>query len=80
MAYPAALDTNHSFYPLEIVIPGYVENDLSVVQLLAIFGAVWATVIISTAAAIGQYVPDLNSEDRTSVLWFVFSESEPHRQ
>lgn len=59
------------FYPFGVTIPGYIENTLSVYEILAIFVAL-CTVVLGSTLTISRWTrPDLSTGEHATVLWFV---------
>jgi cholestenol Delta-isomerase len=63
----ASGDIAHPYFPQDLILPGYVPNELDAVSLLAIF-ATGCSVILSIAFLIND---DLKLSDRMTVLWFI---------
>jgi len=61
----------HPYYPLEIEIAGYLANDYSVPQLLAIFGAGCAVILTFTHFVAKARNPSLPKGEIVRIMWFV---------
>ena len=60
----------HPFYPLEANIIGYLANDYSVIQLLAIFALTCVVVLGGSLLLVKRYGRRLAAKDEAIVLWF----------
>jgi hypothetical protein len=69
----ASVDIAHPFFPQELILPGYVPNELDALSLLGIFASGCA-VILSIAFLNND---DLKLSDRMTVLWFVLCKYNP---
>ncbi|KAH6658516.1 3-beta-hydroxysteroid-Delta(8),Delta(7)-isomerase [Truncatella angustata] len=61
----------HPYYPLGVVITGFVAKTLSTVEILSIFTATCLSILVPTWAYIRRYRPHLSLGDRSIALWFV---------
>lgn len=64
---------SHPYYPLDVEIPGYLANDYSVSELLAIFAAGCAGIFLVTYLVAKKIRPTLRSSDLLQIMWFVLS-------
>jgi cholestenol Delta-isomerase len=60
----------HPYYPADLILPGYVPNDLDATRLMVGFAAMCA-VVFSIAYLVND---DLKFSDRLTVVWFVICE------
>jgi len=65
----------HPFYPVGVEIVNFIANDLTVLQLLAAFGAGCAVILSATWFLTSAFAPRLKKTDRLAVLWFCLSGS-----
>ncbi|KAH8879791.1 3-beta-hydroxysteroid-Delta(8),Delta(7)-isomerase [Thozetella sp. PMI_491] len=61
----------HPYYPLGVVIPGYVPKILSTVEILGIFSATCLGILIPTWLYARRARQGLSSGEVLTVLWFV---------
>jgi hypothetical protein len=64
----------HPYYPLEAEVIGYIANDLSVAQLLMLFGAGVAVISAISLTVVWMVKPKLGAGETMTVLWFVSCE------
>ncbi|KAK7987486.1 hypothetical protein PG989_007801 [Apiospora arundinis] len=62
---------NTRFTPLGIALPGYIANEMSTIQILGIFAATCASVMLPTLLAISRKRPDLPKRELSTAMWFV---------
>ncbi|EGX89335.1 3-beta-hydroxysteroid-Delta(8),Delta(7)-isomerase [Cordyceps militaris CM01] len=62
---------NHSYYPPNVAIDGYVANTLSTVQILAIFTTTLASILVPCFCLIRRARPSIPTADMATALWFV---------
>lgn len=67
----AASVANHSYYPPNVVIDGYVANTLSTAQILAIFSSTLASILVPCFFLIRRARPSISTADLATALWFV---------
>jgi len=65
----------HPYYPLEIEIAGYLANDYTVPQLLAVFGAGCAVILAFTHYVAKARNPSLPKNEIVRIMWFVLCKS-----
>jgi cholestenol delta-isomerase len=64
-------DALHPYFPLGVVIPGYVGNSLSAQALVSSFAAGCAVIFLSTYYVIQLTRPTLSYGGVATTLWFV---------
>ncbi|OAA62184.1 3-beta-hydroxysteroid-Delta(8),Delta(7)-isomerase [Cordyceps fumosorosea ARSEF 2679] len=62
---------NHSYYPPNVVIDGYVANTLSTAQILAIFTTTLTAILGSCFVLIRRARPSMPATEVATALWFV---------
>lgn len=75
MAYNATKMTfpPHPYYPLEVEIAGYLENEWSVPTLLGIFSVGCASIFGFTYLVVTRVRQNLPTSELLTILWFVLS-------
>ncbi|KAH7015974.1 putative EBP domain protein [Macrophomina phaseolina] len=66
---------SHPYYPLDLELPGYVENTIDLTTLLLAFSAGVACILGTALIAAHRYRPSISKHDQFLVLWFVLSGS-----
>ena len=67
----ASKPPTHPYYPVEIEIAGYLANDYTVPQLLAVFGAGCAVILAFTHYVAKARNPSLPKGEIVRIMWFV---------
>ena len=62
---------NHSYYPPNVAIDGYVANTLSTVQILGIFTSTLTSILVPCFLLIRRVRPALSAAETATALWFV---------
>jgi cholestenol delta-isomerase len=65
----------HPYYPLEVEIVGYLANEQSVPMLLGLFGGTVLGIFAVTLLIVRLAHPNLQSTEKTTILWFVLCKS-----
>lgn len=61
----------HPYFPTDILLDGYVANELSVPAVLAIFSAATTAVLVTAALVVRQSRPSISAADLFTTLWFI---------
>ena len=70
-------EPSHPFYPLEATVVGYLANERSVVQLLAIFAISCVVVLGATLVLLRNRSNSICGADEAITLWFILC-NEPY--
>lgn len=61
----------HPYYPLGVVIPGYVAPSLSTVEILTKFTLTCLSILLPTGLFVYSRKRPLSRQDAVATLWFV---------